>query len=80
MFKSAKQKAAAAAKAKAKDTAGRAGNKVKHGRNHCRKSPSNMHQWGIEKITTTDDDGGKHTFRMLVCRHCTQPKPNQRHM
>jgi hypothetical protein len=39
-----------------------------------------MHQWGIEKITTEDDEGGKHTFRMLVCRHCSQPKKNQKVM
>lgn len=68
------------AKGKAKDVGRRAGKKIVHGSNHCRRSPSDRHQYQIDKITTTDDEGGKHVFRMLVCKHCGQPKPGQRHM
>lgn len=70
-------KAKAAAKAKAQAQANRLGKKILHGGNHCSKSPSDRHQYGIEKITTEDDEGVKHTFRMLACRHCSQPKKNQ---
>ena len=74
-----KEKAKAAAAAKAKETGKRAGKKVLHGRNHCRRSPSDVHQYQVETITTKDDDDVSHTFRLLVCRHCSDPKPGQRH-
>lgn len=54
---------------KAKDVAKRSGLKLVHGKNHCNQSPSNVHQWGREIIVTEDDDGGKHKFTLLTCRH-----------